>query len=241
MAALLEHYMAGEHLPVWAEIRRLSPLQTGHPSTADAIAVVYEAMRRARANVETIVSRLHNLGYEFASALPAHNPPDPDVNRALSRLERLCGNIPLALRAWYEIVGSVCLMGSHPELAFYSPSVLRDPPEKYSDPLMVLPVQAAIAELESWRGDEQTPVGWSPAMPIAPDDYHKENVSGGAPYEIRVPSSEVDPPLLNEWHNTTFVNYLRICFQRGGFPGWERYEKRPHTLLQELAEGLLPI
>lgn len=241
MATLLTRYLDGEHLSVWEEIRRLSPLEPGLPTTQEAIAVAYEAMRRAKGNVETLVSRLHDLGYEFASAQPAYSAPDPDVGQRLSQLESVCGSIPIALRAWYEIVGSVCLMGSHPKLAFYSDRILRDPPEVYSDPLAVLPIEAAIEELEGRKMDEEGQVGWPLAIPIAPDEYHKENVSGGAPYEIRVPSREFDPLLRNEWHNTTFVNYLRICFHWGGFPGWERYEKRPQALLQKLAEGLLPI
>lgn len=233
--------MAGEHIPVWHKICQLSPLRVGHPSTEDAISVVHETMRRARSNVEVLISRLYDLGYEFASFQPVYTEPGSDVCQRLSYLESLGGSLPLALRTWHETVGSVCLMGSHPKLAFYSDSVLRDPPEVYSDPLVVLPIKVAIEELEGRKMAPDPKVSYPLAIPIAPDEYHKENVSGGAPYEILVPSSDVDPPLLNEWHNTTFVEYLRICFHWGGFPGWERYEDRPDGLLQKLSDGLLPI
>jgi hypothetical protein len=58
-------------------------------------------------------------------------------------------------------------------------------------------------------------------LAIAPDYYHKYGVSGGAPYEIAFPDLAIDAPLLNEWHETTFVNYLRLCFRWGGMPGLE--------------------
>jgi hypothetical protein len=74
-------------------------------------------------------------------------------------------------------------------------------------------------------------------MPIAPDNYHKNNVSGGPPYSIIVPNKAIDAKLENEWHTTTFVNYLRICFRHGGFPG---RGSLPINLV-ELTRDLLPI
>ena len=44
-------------------------------------------------------------------------------------------------------------------------------------------------------------------------------MSGGAPYSILVPNTAIDGILENESHQTTLVNYLRICLQQGGFPG----------------------
>lgn len=45
------------------------------------------------------------------------------------------------------------------------------------------------------------------------------------------------PFLLNEGPESTFVNYLRRGFRWGGFPGWERYEKPPRSLLRQLSPG----
>jgi hypothetical protein len=44
-----------------------------------------------------------------------------------------------------------------------------------------------------------------------------------------------------EWHKTTFVNYLRITFRWGGFPGWERDSNPPHEAIARLTEGLISI
>jgi hypothetical protein len=38
-----------------------------------------------------------------------------------------------------------------------------------------------------------------------------------------------------------FVDYLRLSFRWGGFPGWRNYENRPDVELKYLAEGLLEI
>ncbi len=77
-------------------------------------------------------------------------------------------------------------------------------------------------------------------LPIAPDEYHKYLYSGGCAYEVSL-RGQADAPLLHEWHNTTFVGYLRECFQWGGFPGWARLERRPEEDLAFLTQGLPPI
>jgi hypothetical protein len=64
---------------------------------------------------------------------------------------------------------------------------------------------------------------------------------GGGLYCIEVPSPGVADGAFGDWHNTSFVNYLRIAFRWGGFPGWERYSERPEKELAYLADGLLPI
>jgi hypothetical protein len=83
---------------------------------------------------------------------------------------------------------------------------------------------------------------------IAPDAKHKEDVSGGAPYGVAVPSPLADATLLNEWHETTFVRYLRVAFSGGGFPGFGRpatkYEPAltpPPGFVEKLRRGLVPL
>ena len=57
---------------------------------------------------------------------------------------------------------------------------------------------------------------------LAPDDLHKDNVSGGDPYGLELPNPSADFPLMYERHNSLFVPYLRLAILRwGGFPGLE--------------------
>jgi hypothetical protein len=67
--------------------------------------------------------------------------------------------------------------------------------------------------------------------------------SGGPPYAIMVPNPAIDAFLDNERHATTFINFLRICFRWGAFPGWERLAEidRPGVLLEELTQDLLAV
>jgi hypothetical protein len=51
-------------------------------------------------------------------------PPDSDIVEQLDDFEREIGKLPLSVRAWCEIVGSVDFVGDHPGLASY----YGDPP-----------------------------------------------------------------------------------------------------------------
>jgi hypothetical protein len=66
-------------------------------------------------------------------------------------------------------------------------------------------------------------------------------VSGGAPYTIFVPNAAIDAVIEYERHQTTFVNYLRICFAHGGFPGVQWHKGDIPKLMAELSDELLPI
>jgi len=60
-------------------------------------------------------------------------------------------------------------------------------------------------------------------------------------YAISLPDPAADAPLRGERHGVAFVEYLRIVFRWGGFPGWEQQEKPPEEELRFLTDGLLPI
>lgn len=177
-------------------------------------------------------------------------PPGKRTQQSIAKLEKgLGGPLPLSLRAWYEQVGGVSLMGSHPVLnavdfsnrgvlgQFASLSAGRVPvpsaggEQHAPDPLVVYPIDELLGQFEN-SGDGSELV-------IAPDDLHKAHVSGDA-YYISLPDARADFP-FDDWHKTTFVNYLRITFQWGGFPGWQRSRNPPREIIAELTDGLLPI
>ncbi|HEY7983409.1 MAG TPA: hypothetical protein VID73_04535, partial [Ktedonobacterales bacterium] len=79
------------------------------------------------------------------------------------------------------------------------------------------------------------------AIPLAPDEHFKYGVSGGGSYEITVPNAAADAPLEGEWHETTFVAYLRICFRWGGFPGLHTRRRIPQKDIAFLTHSLLPV
>jgi len=261
---LYERYVAGDHRNVWTELIALGADVRRDPHAADALAVAYETMRRVDANVRTLVERLTAMGYIFsadatgttvpspladlvsmmtktiglmagqaqkpAQAAPsvatrrAHVPPEPNVWKDIANFEKRVGAMPLSLRAFYEVVGEVDLIGRHPTLDPQNNSVA-------TDPLVVYGFDEGAVEHD--EEDEDGPA----AITIAPDDLHKADTSGGDPYEMAIPDPRADGELLNERHGLFFVDYLRLCFRFGGFPGYEGQTSVP-TELATLSAGL---
>lgn len=258
MPDFLDRYLRGEHEAVWKELTGLGEQVRTEPHYSDAWAVACETMRRARANVELLIPRLQEIGYQLGvwedsrwidngwvrGLYPVddyagpHTLPSPDAAHQVRELENLIGTLPLSLRAWLEIVGDVDFRGFHPDWTF-----------NYPDPLVVSGTAGFFDytrdQFAEWQqdpdycGDETGHF----LIEIAPDFYHKANVSGGSPYSFAVPNAAADAPLLEEPHQTTFVNYLRLCFQWGGFPGFADCSpvKRPEEHLRSLCENLLPL
>ncbi|MEO7714713.1 MAG: hypothetical protein ABIY70_00805 [Capsulimonas sp.] len=246
MATYIDRYRAGEHEQVWAELTALSDAVRTEPLLSEAMAVARETMAWARQNVELLIPRLEAIGYRFGfyeegAPVPSYPgplvPPPPDITTQLDTLETAVGALPLSLRAWYEAVGAVDFMGFHAQWRAI-----------YPDPLVVneLELEYRLDSYRDWREecDEEGEEEMGPyEYEFAPDFYHKANVSGGAPYGIALPCLTADATAENEPHRTTFVDYLRICFQWGGFPGLDPNiaEVNSTQHIAYLTEGLLPL
>jgi hypothetical protein len=135
----------------------------------------------------------------------------------------------LALKLFWQRVGSVDFCGHHPDWAEYD----------YPDPLVVYPPSVALEELDSFLADkeERMRCNFPYLVPIAPDDYHKADVSGGMWYNVSVPAIADDPPLNDEWHRTTLMAYLESAVQWAGFPGLSRYAAHSWPVA-ELVRGI---
>ncbi len=243
MPTFLERYLKGEYEQVWDELFELGEAIHQEPLYDDAVAVVLETMLRVRKNIEQITTRLYSFEYTFGTypdgctkiygfTQPYH-APKVHIDQEISKFERLkgVGKLPLSLKLFWQIVGDVDWMGYHPVWP------------AYSDPLVVYPIEVAKLDYKDWRYtvDEGDVEAGRLGIGIAPDYYHKDNISGGAPYTIFVPNPAIDGVLKYESHQTTFVNYLRICFTHGGFPGIHRDAGDISEIMVHLSEGLLPI
>jgi hypothetical protein len=115
-------------------------------------------------------------------------------------------------------------------------------PDVDSDPLVVEPYfQDQEEDMEGdddMEGADQT--GPFEAM-IAPDPIHKTNHIGGDPYCIQFPDPAIDATLRGDEDYGTFVEYLRICFRWGGFPGLRTAVTPPREELDYLINGLSPL
>ena len=227
---LFARYGAGEHAAVWSELVSRGDAVRSDPLAADALAVAYETMHRVDRNIRTVVSRLVSVGYRFTTPdgeprgqEQVHVPPDGRAARRLQRLEKSAGTLPLSLRVFYDVVGAVDLIGRHPTIAPQDSHVAPDP-------LVVIGVDDVLASLETFEDEG--------LLIVAPDDLHKANISGGDPYAVSAPDPAADARLLNERHDLFFVEYLRLCFRFGGFPGYDGQTNIPAEI-ESLRSGLL--
>jgi hypothetical protein len=231
----LERYRSGECGRVWKEIQALGAAVRREPHFSPAREVAAETMRRVRRNCERIVARLRSLGYVFGTypdrtrRTPDSEPltaPSEAIRADCTELESQAGPLPLSLVAFWHEVGSVDLVGMHSKW----PDGL--------DPLVVDPPEGALSFLCETEEDDDEGEGSAWFAALAPDDLHKDNVSGGDPYGVGLPDASADFVFLNERHGLHFVPYLRLAILRfGGLPGLDGREV-PFQPLGELIAGL---
>jgi hypothetical protein len=147
-----DEYRAGDHEGVWRKLTELGPgLRQDCAAWDDATEVARETMRHVRANVERLHAALLEDGYRFDRPDDALVAPAADAHDRLDQVERVVGPLPLSLRGWIEVVGSVNFVGVHPEWDF-----------EYADPLVVdCPIDHIVREYEEreasgWFEEEDT-------------------------------------------------------------------------------------
>jgi hypothetical protein len=229
--------------------------------TQPPILIIESDVEELLAERQGRLERLRNLGApaiilaneerEIAE-LEAH----PRATTELRELEERVGMLPLSVRAWYEVVGGVNLVGVHPGwMQFFASTgeigggswehefALGEGghPMQVLEPLQVYPLGSQAPSAGVALKTLQTPSG-SQRLLLVPNSNLAYLGDGQTSYmyEIEVPCARVDAPLLFERHETTFVDYLRVSLRWAGFPGWERIAVRPDRDIATLIEGLLP-
>jgi len=251
----LDRYLAGDSLGVWTELLTLGPAVRSSTSAEDAYAVARETMQRVRRNLDVIHARLLQLGYRFQEPEAAVVPPPTATGALLKEIERLLGPLPLSLRVFYEVVGSVDLRQSLDQITRKAwPERAREPELSQlgdNDPLQVFPIQ----DLHKQACRRHTVAGDTPPRLYfcwAVDEYHKSHYSGGENYHVWLPDPAADFRIEGMYEiDEYFVEYLRATFAFGGFRGYvetlpdddQRCRKvaPPLQIIQPLAADLLPI
>jgi len=247
MSDKYERYQSGFHQEVYDELLAMQERIYEPGIYEEALSVMRAMMKRVRSNIEQIIGRLETLGYLFRKGgfwenyspekkvglereYPTFHPPTSETLRQVDMLEQFTGPLPLSLKCWYQEVGSVNLVG------LFAGEKRESGPGL--DPLWVNPIEVALQQVRALLKIDE----WEqePLLILAPDRHHKYGYSGAGSYNILLPCKAVDAPFLNEPHHTTFVNYLRICFQWGGLPGLEQEHLLSHEQLEYLTQGLLP-
>ena len=155
--------------------------------------------------------RLSQRGFRFDHPEEVFPGPEHDSQGAIDQIESAAGVLPQALKLFWLRVGSVNFSGQHPKWSGCD----------YLDQLVVFPPSVALAELEEFLADreERMRANFPYSVPIAPDIFHKTDVSGGPPYSLAVPATAEDPPLLDALPALSFLGHVERALQYAGFPG----------------------
>ena len=148
---------------------------------------------------------------QFLSKPPLQNPevfdpPGKETAKWLKKLEKAGGGpMPISLRAWFEQVGGVALLGSH------------------EDPLMVTSPRRLLEMIDAEEAGDWMALWIAPGR-SAQSQYQRRR----SLHRYRIPNASADAEFEFEWHRTTFVESISERPSSGaGFLGWERDKNPP--------------
>jgi uncharacterized protein (TIGR02996 family) len=243
--SIADRFYLGDTQGAWDALIAVGDKVREAPLYQQAIEVSRETMLRVSRNLDVIVGRLDQLGYLFANRNQVHVPPADDVVAKLDEIERgLQGPLPLSLRAFWEIVGSVDCCQSQDQMVhdwFDRPDneiqQLGDDDPLYVESLQTLR-DGLTKSKRSWCVSRREGRIY---FQFAPDCFHKANVSGGENYHVYLPDAAADfrivgdvaPQIGEDWAGDYFVHYLRRSVLGGGFRG--RLDVETHQWLPRRA------
>ena len=220
-----QRYINGEDgRAIYNEIYSLSTKAFNDEYFNDIEKVLTETFYRVAFNLEIIFLELKDSGYAFKSDFESNSDkpllqPLSNTNSLLAKLDEATkdfGHLPYSLKLFYKIVGA-CNFGWDYE---NNPVI----PWPCADPIQICSVDDLVEYVldDDWeeyvRGARDYNDSRPPYLELAADYLHKDNISGGEAYAIQLTKEQsIDALLLNEPHQTTFINYLRICMENCGF------------------------
>lgn len=213
--ALYERYINGEFDQVYKEIENLGEAAFSPSNLSDIEKVLTETFQRVSYNLKVIHTELDRRNYRFfRHPLLAPLPNTEELLRQLDNSIRPFGFVPLTLKMFYRIVGA-CNFGwnyeTHPEI-----------PWEEAGPIQITGLKGLVEEYSDKEYLEDLAKQFQDdgfiSLQVAADYLIKDNISGGPAYSIKVTNRPtIDSLFLNEENETTFINYLRICFEGCGF------------------------
>jgi len=180
--------------------------------------------KTVRTNLNIIFSELNQQNYLFKKEYKCNSDkpfcaPLSNVNELLLQLDEAVkpfGHVPLSLKYFYKIVGSVNFTWD-----YESDENIR---WELSDPIQIISLDdlVEIVSTNDWQEEIQEYVNdkefGNAFLELSADYYHKDNISGGAAYSVQITKEKtVDSLFLNEPNQTSFLNYLRINLNTCGF------------------------
>jgi hypothetical protein len=179
--------------------------------------------------LERLVTHLAEHGYRFVNRRRALERPTQASRRAATRMARELGPLPLALRAFWEVVGGVDLRGAHP--AWPHPANLELPGVRetavvwLTDPLMIARPDALLEQVL-----DEAVAGAPHELVIAPDDHGKAGYSGGQ-LSIWIPADRDDPAIEGSSRPESLIEHIERALSWGGLPGFESIDGAPKDFI----------
>lgn len=172
---------------------------------------------------EELYWSLRRGGFGFEHPDEAFQPPSDRTEEMLAYFAGHGCRVPAAVAEFYRQIGGINFTG-------WSSAWADD---EYPDAIYVMPLDQVVEDFEqTYLYSEEVRAGMLSDyggyyFPIAPDFYHKQNISGGAPYAFIAPNRDDDPKLLSMPWDLRFTEYLDLAIARNGFPGFDDLKHRP--------------
>jgi len=219
---LYDRYLKGETETVYGDIHKLADNAFLPENFIDIEKVLIETFKRVTYDLDVIYKELVNINYLFRTNFKYNfeRPlvkPLPDTDLLLAKLDELVqpfGFVPHSLKMFYKTVGACNFSWDY--------DTSEDFIWQFADPIQIVSLDDLVAEVSdeynlSDMKDYYEDDGFV-SIQLSADYLHKDNISGGQAYSLQLtPKPSIDGQFLYEEHNTTFINYLRICFDNCGF------------------------
>ena len=213
ISGLLSQYHSGYNDAVWAAIADLNISELNEMEQTEVGTVISDAISVAKRNIRMIIQEIQKQ--PTYSLKVDEGISKFDAIDDLIELVKPFGFLPLTFLEFYKTMPGVNLIMDDRFQMEYP----------YSDPLYIDTVENILdvcsdgswEELMEENEDEGLPV----YLYISPDNYHKDNVSGGEAYGIEISKvQKVDGRVFNTpYGELSLIQYLNTCFRSAGFLG----------------------
>lgn len=219
---LYERYMSGETEAVYVDIEKLGNNAFHSSNYPEIERVLAETFGRVAFNLDVIYKELLAINYLFRTEFDYNSErplvtPLENSDELLTKLDnavRPFGFVPESLKTFYKIVGACNFAWDY--------DTNGDFIWNCADPIQIMSLDDLVSYVTGDDGIFELTEGFEndgvAALQLSADYLHKDNISGGMAYSLKLTDKpSIDGQFLNEEHNTTFINYLRICFDNCGF------------------------
>ena len=224
MNHLLKQYLDGKYSEVWNLINQedLESLKMSYGSQIDEI--FNEAFTRIQYNTNIVFQILDSYNYKYKNFGQRNKydlhyvPADKETAGLLANFENKIKNegfLPRSITEFYKKFKVLDFRGSFQNLDY----------DFLTDALYIIPIHAFVGlndDLFSWETDKVD----VPYVLFSPDEYVKEDISGDIGYGLPVSQQrKADDFLINYKRQSTFLDYLRFCFEWACLPNLAFKEK----------------